>query len=373
MAAAVLVSMPFRSARLSASPVIFHRLEFSQSTKFNATDRTFAPGMGLRLSTAHLTLCGAISHPATDLGPQAFRPLELQYNYGLQLQLPLAKKRASLSIQAGTLQFSHAWSRFRSPSLTSPSPLQNSISKDTGAFSALPGLTSSAAPFAAALLLSPSSTADKLIPQAQILWSSQGHLLLSTGLSFALSPGAKLAASLTGALFTVTNEPDTTWQQKELPYPPTKIPAASLDLSLSTTCFKGIMYTAVTGTPHGGAAFWARSRNSLNIGNASLYLAAFAGTPWLTTASGTTLTTPLQIQANPQYTWILSTSSIRAGLLYQQQHKIPCTQGQSPYNSFSTKGECSWTSPRHKASDSAGASWTDTDKKYGFNAKIFYK
>lgn len=218
----------------------------------------------------------------------------------------------SVEANAGTLGFSGALSRMKSPVFSIGSALSSPYRPSGGISASLPTFTSSGHPLAFSLLLSSSGKSIEL-PSVFFGLSEQKELFLSIYKNFSLWHIPILSLSLNCGLFRHSKEYNSSWFQKQRPYPEDGFFCAEIESSLVWSFFRHWSAASAAQSPYGGFGFWFRSADSLVLSGFTLNTSVFASTPGLITASGSVPGVLLEVMVNPQLSFSLGGFRGQAG------------------------------------------------------------
>ncbi len=274
-------------------------------------------GVRFRFSDATFILAAGLPSGKISSLPEIFgceNPLDVIVpRVGLGLSFSPVFLPFSIEANAGTLGFSGALSRMKSPDFSIGSALSSPYRPSGGISSSLPTFTSSRHPLAFSLLLSSSGKSLEL-PSVFFGLSEQKELFLSIYKSFSLWHIPVVSLSLNGGLFRHSREYNSSWFQKQRPYPEDGYFCAEIESSLVWSFFRHWAAASAVQCPYGGFDFWFRCADSLVLDGFTLNTAFFASTPGLITASGSVPGTLLELMLNPQVSFSLCKSKVQAGL-----------------------------------------------------------
>lgn len=274
-------------------------------------------GVRLRFSGASLVLgAGLPSEKVGELGEILLEsnPLDvLVPRVGLSVSLSPSFLPFSLSVNAGTLSFSGALSRMKSPVFPIGSSLSSPYRPSGGISSNLPSFTSSRHPFSLSVLLSSSGKSVEF-PNLFFAADEKKELFLSIYKSFSLGPVPLVSLSANFSFLRHSREYSSSWFQKIRPYPEDYYFCSEIESSFVWSFVRHWSALCATQSPYGGFDFWFRTSDSLVLDFFRLNASFFASSPGLISASGEIVGVLYEFLLNPQFLFDLGNLSAQAGL-----------------------------------------------------------
>jgi len=261
---------------------------------------------GIRLNTSLLDLTASTGN--TDFQ---------NCRYGTQVHLNTKCFPFNTEIFAGTLKYSAARSRLKSPLPQSLSPLKSALLLPQGTSPALPGFTGSPADFSAAVTIKP-GVKTKYFPEVQAAVIPEKELFFNINKTFLLPHTGSLETGFTGGIFKHGQKTTSQWYFKKLPYKYDFYSAGELLFNFTAPVWRSSAACAFYENPFGGIRSSLRLTNSLLLENFTLNTVIFLADADLISAGGLMPHTEFQLKINPQYKVYLKHCWFNSGIVVEK-------------------------------------------------------
>lgn len=224
--------------------------------------------------------------------------------------------RFPLTIQAGTLSTSGSLSRLRSPALTAPSPLSQSLSQSYGISSALPSRSSSVKPLSCAIFAElPKSIKALSKARAHFIWTDDTQLAMSIGATVNFPRMIRAGLYATGGAFFLSDKKlsvsSPSWFGATPFFDDGWFGAFSVQASFSMPELRSVFTVDIHEQPFHETRCVYRLENLLRLGRFSMKICGFiSDNPLTVCADGGTLKTLAQACAQPMFSWRLPSARL---------------------------------------------------------------
>ena len=243
--------------------------------------------------------------------PISFLKENSTLRYGNKIDFSFSKLPFQTEILLGTLSFSKAYSRLKSPELSLKGSLHSPSQIALGFAPRLPSYTSKENPFSIALELPPKEKLKK-VPALQASYNNDCTLFsLYKILPLTLqSTPLDLSYSVTGAYFYLSKNIPSTWYLKQPYFLGGSYTALEAETSISTPHARLSFALGMHESPFSLPKIWFRSEDSLLIENFTLNTSFFYADKGIITLDGSYMHTLMQAQINPQVKFSINKKSI---------------------------------------------------------------